>query len=376
MFTDLSFTQEEIERFITAMYEKCDYYETNADGSRVYEYSYYKNKEIQNKETAQKILDDVKRRLVFEKVLTSFEDTGNGAELKEGMDAATAGKALKKLGYYFGKLSLLKQTLYYADDFEYQVDGNKIDCLCLEDAGLLVTKLCDVESYDSGKDFSNEDKNESYTVYTKPFTVGTDGEKEEYELLYAVDGTVPLFGGNKGWYYGMWNAEKDFSIALFEGEGSAAQNEDDFENKRNRAKDSQSAVENGSVTEADGESKVYYLAARKNEEVNEDGTVSVIMTDNALTGESSLKNALIGSFCSIETEDEKGNAVTLNYASYIKENIIHTERYGGSAYYEACEIGEDRGDGSFYMTNLRHTVTNGEDTSGFIRNSASVTVDV
>ena len=52
--------------------------------------------------------------------------------------------------------------------------------------------------------------------------------------------------------------------------------------------------------------------------------MSVIMADNALTGESSLEDALIGSFCSIETEDEEGNAVTLNYAPYIKGNVIVT----------------------------------------------------
>ena len=413
IFNDIELDEGEKENFISFMYEKKSKYKTEEepvlDGNEIteeesvldengnettiekeiLEYEYYAIKENPKYEAAQKILDDYKFRKVVEELFDFYSPSETSEEfiLKEEWQQAKTEEELnqqyggdqEKIEEYNTKNSLLIEKcnfynlqkyktvsyqIIYNKEFLYEINNDTYNFTFLSDDGILnETKLNIQSKWNSGKDFSVENKNKTDVIATLRSTEDIDKETIEIIEDIKVGNKEFLYGGNNSWYYGIWKGnleDKPFSeknLLKFK-ENSQDISEEDFEQLKQN-----SNINTENQPQKVEEKVFFYLPQIKNDSeiVKDVGNLK----NSGLSYSVDLENALLGTV-SVNTEIQKTSAgkiyVSQYYMPFIKGNIIHCDRVGGNSFYKIEGIKKVSVQNStFLMPTIRKTYTTGVD---------------
>ncbi|WP_253691008.1 toxin TcdB middle/N-terminal domain-containing protein [Treponema denticola] len=249
-----------------------------------------------------------------------------------------------------GRYDVIKTYLKYDKNNEYQVMDYRGEHpyirLPIFENGILKSKNIFIETWDSAKDFSNNQLSEEVIKYTEAekrkykelHEVEENGEKiikeVEVEKIINIDTKCGvkefLSGGNKQWYYGVWIKDQNYEENAFSEEklkriayeSSNAINKDINDMESN--KDNISKNLNGKETPL-------YYPIRKNEEfILSDGQKITPIKKEAESKKDIDEQYYIGNVSESLSENEDS---LQKYCPYIKEDLIFINRSGGTVYY-------------------------------------------
>ena len=207
-----------------------------------------------------------------------------------------------------------------------------------------------IEQWDSGKDYSNEDKKDELFTYEteseQEAVVGVeekDGqliEKKEKRKIKSRQYTAArelLSGGNKQWFYGIWikdqrKEEYAFSEKKLKPDVSRINQEAVEREVKEKNADRKKTMEEMS----DNNQLSYYIMTANNKKKKEE--YSVIRKEDE-SGEALDEQYYVGNINRFLTEDKTG---LYTYTPFLYRDTIYSNRVAGSKYYRIPGIVEQK----------------------------------
>ncbi|UTC68983.1 hypothetical protein E4O01_09825 [Treponema sp. OMZ 790] len=249
-----------------------------------------------------------------------------------------------------GRYDVIKTYLEYDKNNKYPVmdykGENPYIKLPLFENGILKLKNIFIETWDSAKDFSNNQLSQEVIKYSeeKEYTykelkeVEEDGKsitKEvEVKKVITIDNKCGvkefLSGGNKQWYYGVWIKDQNYEENTFSEKKLkkiAYETSDTIDKDINDMKSNKGDASKN----LKGKEIPLYYPIRKNEEIIlSDGQKITPIKKEAESKTDIDEKSYIGNIS--ESLSENGDSLQ-RYCPYIKEDLIFINRSGGAIYY-------------------------------------------
>ena len=210
-----------------------------------------------------------------------------------------------------------------------------------------------IEQWDSGKDYSNEDKKDELFTYEteseQEAVVGVeekDGqliEKKEKRKIKSKQYTAVrelLSGGNKQWFYGIWikdqrKEEYAFSEKKLKPDVSRINQEAVERDVKEKNADRKKTMEEMS----DNNQLSYYIMTANNKKKKEE--YSVIRKEDE-SGEALDEQYYVGNINRFLTEDKTG---LYTYTPFLYRDTIYSNRVAGSKYYRIPGVSKKTNEG-------------------------------
>uniref|UniRef100_UPI00298E9DEE toxin TcdB middle/N-terminal domain-containing protein n=1 Tax=Treponema sp. TaxID=166 RepID=UPI00298E9DEE len=297
-----------------------------------------------------------------EKTQSDFTVTDeNGKEVEDKAAYKQYSDKLKKLKNLTLMFALVKFNKYtvsitYLNDAEYTLSKNgKYSVLKLNEEGTEfyyedfydLTKI----TWDSEEDFNTVNISESKRIFEnfkyyslikkdgKDYkeiiseTEFSDSEQEAEVRIIEVLSKESFYGGEKQWYYGVWNGKVAFNpLYLYRSEKNEQECQ---ETKKKAEKNSQVSEDDSDVSKRDYDSDSVYYNVQKNVDEQGDSRISKSEYKKQFSslGNTEIKNVLIGNV-SVVSRINGNELENRFYAPFIYKNFMHCDRFGGTTFYD------------------------------------------
>ncbi len=304
------------------------------DGKGIYEQSLKEYRNLLGKEELEELFEE--NEIEYKKQLLMYEN------IKD--------KAKKSL---MGRYGRIRRSIVYGQEDEYEVKDNSITVYVFEGSERLGYVRINIEQWDSGKDYSNEDKKNRVFSYDKieekEVTVGVevkDGKvieqkkREKVKTSEMARVKERLSGGVKQWFYGVWIKDQGMAGNEFNGNSIEANMDEEKGDAVNKSiegikKNKKDILNN--IEKAKEQEMLYYPLKANNKTIFKD--VKEIVKEEKESGKEIDESFYIGNISKVLSDDGE---VIYKYFPYIKADEIYINRAGGQMYYNLPGIKKER----------------------------------
>nr|MBP3282511.1 hypothetical protein [Treponema sp.] len=387
LFTSMNLSSGQKEAIIEALYDKKDMMKevvsAETGEKRVaYDYSYYVMKENPDYEAAQSVLDDYRRSKVMTELFPFYTEAAGGYVLDKARIKNDEDKSLiesKCSEMHFGKCGTLEMTQHFEVEHLYDLtESGEFSCFMIDESLGVARKTgrVDKNRWLSAEDFSTKESvaaldsgrtktiHEYFEYYEK-----SDKTKEEIPATVDVQSDENLYGGESGWFFGIWKgALSDEAFSEEKLTKSITVDETSYKERKEQLNSIKTLDDGNSKSVSGEESKVsFYLPTTFQKAFGDSSAIPEADFDTEIDKERVLCGAVaVDSEVSGSGKDKKTTSKFC--APFIFGDAIHANRSGGDSYYkiEGLHTGASESGGSggtFLMPSLSRTFTDGEDTT-------------
>ncbi|MDY6031635.1 MAG: toxin TcdB middle/N-terminal domain-containing protein, partial [Treponemataceae bacterium] len=261
--------------------------------------------------------------------------------------------------------------------------------MCLQSDGSIFEQESEINSltWNSLRDFSNENENSPLTIYTYEKNEQVGNETKTIDVDVNISSGEFLYGGKKGWQYGIWKGAlnkvpfSEENLLKFREDNSENISTEEFEKLKNSSQNT--SIESLTANNTNHyEDNIHFYAVQKNETDEQDiasekvaietesegGRYRLVNSNSDISYEIDYDNVLVGNIAvdsKIVRVNGKRTVQNNYYMPFICGNKIHGDRAGGSAYYSLVSVESETShaasSNAFNMPYVSRTQTDGHD---------------